>query len=152
MDSGDESQSNCGNQIPPSRPGPVMSPERRRLIQATKNLLHDDAKDNGFKAQARREIDQHRAGEGREAYNERRKRERRDKAIAETGEPPRAYMKGMAPEHRKVQVAAAKAKHLASRTAEQIADDKRKKAEQEKARRARKKAEANALPEGFGKF
>lgn len=157
MDSDEESQSISGIEIPPNSPTPVIEPTLRKLMGEAKQRVHDDAKKNGFQVQAWRGIDEHRAGEGRETYNERRKRERREKAIAETDEPPRAYMKGMPPEHRKAQLADARARYSERRTPEQVAEDKEKKrlsAIEYRAKvKAREKAQAEAnLPEGFGKF
>lgn len=137
-------------------PSRVLNPALRQKMDDLVVRERRDAKENGWTAQARREIDEHRKEAGRESYNAQRKADRASKRLDETGELPRTYLslKAMSPEerreHRQVQVAEAKAKHLASRTPAQIAENKRKKADAERERRERNKQ--GERPEGFGKF
>lgn len=134
----------------------VLNPALRQKMDDLVAKERQDAKENGWTAQARREIDEHRKEDGREDYNARRKADRASKRLDDTGELPRTYLslKAMSPEerreHRRAQVAQAKAKHLANRTPAQIAENKRKKADAERERRERNKQ--GERPEGFGKF
>lgn len=137
-------------------PSRVLNPALRQKMDDLVVRERRDATENGWTAQARREIDEHRKEAGRESYNAQRKADRASKRLDETGELPRTYLslKAMSPEerreHRRAQVAEAKAKHLANRTPAQIAENKRKKADAERERRERNKQ--GERPEGFGKF
>lgn len=134
----------------------VLNPALRQKMDDLVVKERRDAKENGWTAQARREIDEHRKEAGRESYNAKRKADRASKRLDETGELPRTYLslKAMSPEerreHRRAQVARAKAKHLSKRTPEQITEHNRDKAKAEQKRRDDKKQAER--PEGFGKF
>ncbi|MBZ9757847.1 hypothetical protein LB524_21405 [Mesorhizobium sp. ESP6-5] len=114
------------------------------LARRTRDDLKADATANGWQARARREIDQHRAGVGKDAYNEKRRADYAD----QKGSAVREYEKAT-PERRKEQYKASKKKARAVMTPDQKKAANTARTERRKAHRERQKAEgAAALKNG----
>lgn len=132
--------------VPP--PAPVWEALARDLVATARA----DNRKGGKQAQARRVIDEHRKGAGREDYNTKRREEYVAFIEATEHRTPRRNEKAT-PERRKKQVAAAVAKHRAGRTPEQIEADRLKDAERKRQSRAaakqQKEAEALAAAEAI---
>lgn len=124
----------------PAAPDPALV----NLARRTRDELVADALANGWRAQARREIDQHRAGNGKEAYNEQRRADYAD----QKGSAVRGYAKAT-PERRKEQYKASKKKARAGMTPDQKKAASDARAQRRRQQRERERAEAAvALKDG----
>lgn len=120
-------------------PAPVWEALARELVATARA----ENRKGGKQAQARRMIDVHRSGAGREDYNAKRREEYAAFIEATEHRTPRRNKKAT-PERRKEQVATAVAKLRASRSPEQIEADRLKDAERKKQSRAAAKKQKEA--------
>jgi hypothetical protein len=120
---------------------------RMDLIRQTRDGLKADAIKNGWKAQACREIDEHRQADGRAAYNAKRRADYARAMLDEIGRLPRPYGKSDGPEKqdkRRKQGSGRQAAFRAAMTDEQKAAANKARSERRRKQRERKQAEATA--------
>ena len=122
----------------------TMAPELRALVETTRDELRADAVANGWTAKARKAVDAHRAGPGRQDYNANRRAKRAREKLDQTGKLPRAYGTPAGPEKQKDRQDQLKEAQQRRRAKVPTSAQSEARAERRRQQRARERIEAEA--------